>query len=104
MKRDGAPRERDSRRRDTNVDARPPGGVRSSRASGKVEAGRRTSHDAILTSLQIETPLEEFRRHFQKRKRSFEGTAGGRSTDVYQRAFDLAEQLIRKQRGGDERC
>ncbi len=65
---------------------------------------RRSSQSAILTSLQIETPLEEFRRHFKKRQRSFEGLAGGRAADVYRRAFELAEQLIRKQRGGDERC
>ena len=64
---------------------------------------RRSPQSAILTSLQIETPLEEFRRHFQKRRRSFEGTGGGRAVEVYRRAFELAEQLIRKQRGGDER-
>ncbi len=59
---------------------------------------------AILTSLQIDSPIEEFRRHFAKKQRSFEGTADGRAIEIYRLAFELAEQLIRRQRGGEERC
>ncbi len=58
----------------------------------------------ILTSLQIETPLDEFRRHFAKKERSFEGTADGRASEIHQRAFELAERLIRQHGGGDDRC
>ena len=59
---------------------------------------------SILTSLQIDTPLEEFRRHIEKKRRSFEGTADGRAIEIHRRAFALAEELIRAQIGGEDRC
>lgn len=65
---------------------------------------KRATARPILTSLQIETPLEEFRRHFAKKQRSFEGTGDGKPTEIYRRAFELAEHLIRKQGGGDTPC
>ncbi|MGA1488314.1 MAG: hypothetical protein ACYTGJ_07575 [Planctomycetota bacterium] len=62
------------------------------------------SGGAILSSLQIGTPLEEFRSHYRKKQRSFEGMAVARPAEIYRRAFELAEELIRKQRGGDDEC
>ena len=87
---------RRSSKRGTSADDRTPAAA----ASG--DGGR--ARGAILSSLQIETPLEEFRNHVRKKQRSFEGGATGRAAEIYKRAHELAEQLIRKQRGGDERC
>jgi hypothetical protein len=64
----------------------------------------RSSRPNILASLQIDTPIEEFRRHCEKKQRSFEGAAEGRASEIYRRAFELAESLIRRQGGGDGRC
>ena len=67
-------------------------------------AAERAPRPNILTSLQIDTPLEEFRRHCEKKQRSFEGAAEGRASETYRRAFELAESLIRRHGGGDGRC
>jgi hypothetical protein len=61
----------------------------------------RPPRGSVLTPMQIETPLEEFRRHFAKKQRSFEGTADGRASEIHRRAFELAESLIRRHSGGE---
>ena len=88
---DRAPRSRSERAPESK-----PG---SSTGSSRADSSR---PGPILSSLQIGSPLDEFRSHFAKKQRSFEGAASPRAAEIYKRAFELAEQLIRKQRGGGD--
>ena len=74
------------------------------RASTAGDSADTSRGGPILSSLQIGSPLDEFRSHFTKKQRSFEGAASPRAAEIYKRAFELAEELIRKQRGGGDRC
>lgn len=64
----------------------------------------RAARPNILTSLQIDTPLEEFRRHCEKKQRSFEGATEKRASEIYRRAFELAENLLRRRSGEGGPC
>ena len=108
-------RSRENRRRDSRGRGSRRGNERSasrSRSERAPESKPGSSTDSsrtdssrpgpILSSLQIGSPLDEFRSHFAKKQRSFEGAASPRAAEIYKRAFELAEQLIRKQRGGGD--
>jgi len=81
-----------------------PDDVRPDRPLRDDPTPRRPPRPNILTTLQIDTPIEEFRRHCEKKQRSFEGAAEGRASEIYRRAFELAESLILRRGEGEGRC
>lgn len=76
----------------------------SNREERRPGVSGRPSPGTILTALQIGTPLDEFRHHFEKKQRSFDGAGEGRARDIYRRAYELAEALIQKGGGGGASC
>ncbi|MEM7262474.1 MAG: hypothetical protein AAF488_10830 [Planctomycetota bacterium] len=57
-----------------------------------------------LGDVAIDPPLEEFRRTFEKKIRSFEGDGGEDRREPYTRAFELGEAMIQRKLGEAESC
>mgnify|MGYP000083921383 CR=1 FL=1 len=68
-------------------------------------AGRQEEDQKYLFSeLAVQPPLEEFRRTYAKRMRSFESTEEGEGDqqEAYRKAFALAEKKIIERLGGED--
>ena len=61
-----------------------------------------TSSDYLFRELAIDPPLEEFRRLYEKKIRSFELERGSGAIPPYQRAFELGEAKIRRRLGEED--
>ncbi len=57
-----------------------------------------------LDEVAIDPPLDEFRRTFEKKIRSFEGEGGEDRRAPYAKAFELGESLIRRELGLGDSC
>ncbi len=56
----------------------------------------------LFSELAVQPPLEEFRRTYAKRLRSFESTDGeGDQLEAYRKAFELTEKKIIERLGGE---
>ena len=65
---------------------------------------KKSTDEYLLGEFTIAPPLEEFRRLFEKRLRSFETSEDPQKTELYRKAFTLGEEKIARIMEEGEKC